>query len=460
MKWTIFKPSKTTQRLWNQLLSTAREPLLILDENFRILAASEAFYRDFNGSPEDTLGQRFFDLDHCQWDIPDLRLFLETLLGPKITLRDYRVVHDFSSLGWRALLMNACRINQGLGRRRMTLLAIEDITDRQQSDFGTLSRPRMEALATQAGGIAQEFNHLLDGMASIDRATTVISRGEQLSRQLLTLCQGGSPVLVPTLLGPWIKDWVASEFPQGSITARTIISPGLWPVDCDIRQIGRVMVSILVTARRASPLGGTVLVKASNDLKRGPVVSVEVRDQGLGQPAEDSGLDLTLATALARQHGGWIDVRSQVGVGSTLVLNLPASVRSLAPGGPHESRIAVVLDDDDGIRESIAGLVGSLGFEVLCAKDGQEVLALEVDVRRSGRAVEVFLLDERITGGLGGLVTARRLVARGAKGQILITSGSVVGLPGTVPIDNEGFWRISKPFTVGELSHLLLSLSR
>ena len=114
------------------IVNTVREPLIVLDQDLRVVSASRSFYEFFKVSPEETVGQLIYDLGNKQWDIPGLRELLETILPQKITFDSYEVEHDFTTIGRRTMLLNARQIQRVPGKKRIILLAIEDITERKR----------------------------------------------------------------------------------------------------------------------------------------------------------------------------------------------------------------------------------------------------------------------------------------------------------------------------------------
>ena len=115
------------------IINTVREPLIALDQDLRVVTVSRSFYEFFKVKPEETVGQLIYDLGNKQWDIPRLRELLETILPEKTTFDNYEVEHDFATIGRRVMLLNARQIEQGMGKERIILLAIEDITERKRS---------------------------------------------------------------------------------------------------------------------------------------------------------------------------------------------------------------------------------------------------------------------------------------------------------------------------------------
>ncbi len=121
------------------IINTVREPLIALDQDLRVVTASRSFYEFFKVNSEETVGQLIYDLGNKQWDIPKLRELLETILPQKTTFENYEVEHDFSAIGKRNMLLDARQIERVLGKERIILLAIEDITERKRAEERALA---------------------------------------------------------------------------------------------------------------------------------------------------------------------------------------------------------------------------------------------------------------------------------------------------------------------------------
>ncbi|MFA5863355.1 MAG: response regulator [Phycisphaerae bacterium] len=129
--------------MFEDIVETAREPLLVLDSDLRVLLANRSFYDSFKVTSEETIGKLIYDLGNRQWDIPKLRTLLEEILPKDNKFDDYEVEHIFSSIGHKIMLLNARRITQKEIGSQMILLAIEDITERKDIEAG-LERTRKE----------------------------------------------------------------------------------------------------------------------------------------------------------------------------------------------------------------------------------------------------------------------------------------------------------------------------
>jgi PAS domain S-box-containing protein len=117
------------------VINTIREPLLLLDKDLIVIKASRSFYDFFKVTPDETIGKLIYELGNHQWDIPKLRELLETIPSDKKTFDNYEVEHDFPTIGKRIMLLNARLIQRALGKEKIILLAIEDITERNSEEI-------------------------------------------------------------------------------------------------------------------------------------------------------------------------------------------------------------------------------------------------------------------------------------------------------------------------------------
>ena len=129
------------ERLWEEsftyirtVVDVVREPVLILSEDFRVMAANESFYQMFKVEPKDTEGKNVYDLGNGQWNIPALRKLLEDVLPKDTFFKGFEVVHKFPSIGVKSMILNARQIHfSGETVKEkfppIILLAIEDTTE-------------------------------------------------------------------------------------------------------------------------------------------------------------------------------------------------------------------------------------------------------------------------------------------------------------------------------------------
>jgi len=118
----------------DNIVATVREPLLVLGADLKVVSANRSFYRTFKVTPEETEGKFLYNLGNRQWDIPKLRELLERILPEKTTFNDFKVEHDFETIGRRIMYLNARHIYREFNQTELILLAIEDVTERVRAE--------------------------------------------------------------------------------------------------------------------------------------------------------------------------------------------------------------------------------------------------------------------------------------------------------------------------------------
>ncbi|MCF8129456.1 MAG: PAS domain-containing protein [Deltaproteobacteria bacterium] len=139
-----------TDRIFEDIVETIREPLLVLDSDLKVILVNKSFINTFKVTREETLSNLIYDLGNRQWDIPKLRELLGTILPQKSSFDNYEVEHDFATIGRRTMLLNARQIEQVMGNERIILLTIEDITERSRlEDLLAESAPFFKSIGSR-----------------------------------------------------------------------------------------------------------------------------------------------------------------------------------------------------------------------------------------------------------------------------------------------------------------------
>ena len=176
---TEIKTADELHEFAENIINTVREPLIVLDENLRVIKASRSFYDCFKVTPEETIGKLIYDLGNRQWDIPKLHELLETILPEKTVFDDYNVEHDFATIGKRTMLLNARQIKRPPGKEHMILLAIADITERRIKETCVEKKRKELAVIQSAADEVSDFaenliNTLHDPFIALDQDLRVI----------------------------------------------------------------------------------------------------------------------------------------------------------------------------------------------------------------------------------------------------------------------------------------------
>ena len=340
---------------------------------------------------------------------------------------------DFQTGRMVPVEMDAFVISDPKTRQPVMLASVcRDLTEKKALERQFLRTQRLESLGNLASGIAHDLNNILapilmsaqllefnkpDEETSNILATIIGSakRGADIVKQVLTFARGveGERVAVqPKYLVKEMEKIFRETFPK-SITFRFEAPRGLWSVTGDATQLHQVLMNLCVNARDAMPNGGTLVLSAENvqvrkamtDLfahaKPGPHLLIRVTDTGEGIPpaimerifepffttkeqGKGTGLGLSTVLGIVRSHGGFVDVESEPGRGSTFKIYLPAQpseetehlrrVSAASPAGAGEW--VLVVDDEANIRHMTRAILDKHGYEVLLAANGKEALDL------------------------------------------------------------------------------------
>jgi two-component sensor histidine kinase len=152
-KRNLFAAVAQGHDLAEAIVDAIREPLLVLDPELRVIAASRSFYRTFAVAPRKTEGRLLFELGDGEWNIPGLRTLLEDIIPKRRTVEAYEVEHEFPSIGRRLMLLNARRVFDEDGSASAILLAIADVTRRREAER------EKDELLQQKEILLQEMQH-------------------------------------------------------------------------------------------------------------------------------------------------------------------------------------------------------------------------------------------------------------------------------------------------------------
>jgi len=377
----------------------------------------------------------------------------------------------------------------------------EDITERTQLEAQLQLAQRMEALGTLAGGIAHNFNNLLTGIMGntslilIDTDPThphykrlksiekLVDSGSNLTRQLLGYARKGQyevRALNVNLLMKEIADTFALT--KKDISVHQELESNLHGIHADQGQIEQILWNLYVNAADAMPAGGELFLRTTNvtdkdikdkpyKVKPGTYILLTVRDTGVGMDrktterifepffttkglAKGTGLGLASVYGIVKAHGGYIDVDSKKGKGTTFSIYLPA----LKKQGPENKvtpetiergkEMLMLVDDEAMILEVGQEMLEMLGYTVIQAKGGEKALTL---YKKHKDVVELVILD-MVMPGMGGGETYDQLKEINPEVRVLLSSGYSIDGQAKEILERgcDGF--IQKPFNMKQLS--------
>ena len=167
------------RRYAESIVETVREPLIVLDAHLSVVTANHSFFKTFKVTPEETEGKLIFEIGNYQWNIPRLREFLEELIPKNASFDDFEVEHDFEIIGRKIMLLNARRLHTEQEETQMILLAIEDITERRQTEKAlSESETRVRLLNKEILNMLMVVSHdLRSPLVSIVATLKLLLRG-------------------------------------------------------------------------------------------------------------------------------------------------------------------------------------------------------------------------------------------------------------------------------------------
>ncbi len=404
--------------------------------------------------------------------------------------------------------INATAISTSEGVKFLSL--VRDISDRKwvegekaKLEAQLLQAQKMEAIGTLAGGIAHDFNNILTAiignisLAMLDlqmeeqsrerlmEAEKACLQAQNLSRQLLTFSRGGGPIKAIVSVKKLITESASLACRGSQVKCESSLPDNLWAAEADPGQISQVFQNLLINAIQAMPTGGMIKIRGENlevaaeselPVDTGRCVKISIQDEGIGispkhlsrifdpyftTKQEGSGLGLAISYSIIKSHHGHISVESELGIGTTFNVYLPASDQQIVPQSKEDRGLLtgegkiLVMDDEAMVREVLGKMLLSLGYEVEFAKDGAEAIELFSQSKKSGDPFAAAILDLTVTGGMGGKETIKRLLMIDPHIKAIVSSGYYDD-PIMADFQSFGFSEvIAKPYKVVELSTTL-----
>jgi chemotaxis protein methyltransferase CheR len=311
------------------IVDTIREPLLVLDQDLRVVTANRAFYQAFRMNLQDIHGRPVYGLGDGEWDIPELRLLLEGVAPQHAVMEAYEVERDFPIIGRRSMLLNARELFFQKNSRKLILLAIEDVTDRRDAER------EMTNLLLQKETLLQEMQHrvanslqIIASILSI-KARTVKSEETRLHlkdahqrvmsvaavQQQLLASGHGAPIEIGPYLVRLCETLAASMTEDSHPVSLQVQADGGTTSSAEAGSIGLIVTELVINAFKHAFVGDRAagqLVVAYETANTG--WRLVVSDNGIGTPQAHlgparttSGLGTIIVEALARQLGARVD---------------------------------------------------------------------------------------------------------------------------------------------------------
>ncbi|MEN8259215.1 MAG: ATP-binding protein, partial [Pseudomonadota bacterium] len=350
------------------IVATIQEPLVVLDQDYRLVSANRAFYQFFRLTQEEAVGQLFYELHDRQWDIPELRHLLSEVLPKERTVEGFELAHEFPGIGNRTLLLNASRVVGRAEKRRLILIAMEDITERKRLESEQIRiihelecaneelrnfayvvshdlKAPLRGIGALANWIVSDQRERLDaeGRKHLQLLIQRVHRMDALIDGVLRYSRAGRlrEAVVSVDLDKLAHDVVDMLSPPANIAVE--IKKGLPVVKTERTCIQQVFQNLLSNAIRFMDKSeGRIEIDCEED---GAMWKFSVTDNGPGIEArhferifhlfqtlhsrdrcESTGVGLAIVKKIVDMYGGRVWIDSTVGQGSTFSFSLPKSL--------------------------------------------------------------------------------------------------------------------------------------
>jgi len=412
---------------------------------------------------------------------------------------EYRMKHKNGT--WRILESTASTVLDSNGQVEKVIVVNRDVTERRQLEKQLVQVQKMEAVGRLSGGVAHDFNNLLgviigygeiledslrENPALAESVDQILKAGRQaasLTRQLLAFSR--QQVLEPKVVD--INEIVQETEKMlrrligEDILLATRLGKDLGKVKVDPAQLGQVVMNLAVNARDAMPNGGHLLIETENyeitpefvgqhsyPVKAGDYVRLTVKDDGIGMSPEiqarifdpffttkekgkGTGLGLAMVYGLVKQSEGYIDVHSEVGVGTVLDIFLPRVEGTAKPSTGEKrsqtveggSETILLVEDEAGLRKLTHSILEARGYHVLEAENADAAMKVSNDFK----AQIDLLLTDVVMPGMSGQILAERLRTDRPSVAVVFMSGYAGLNVGASGVLGEGSFFLPKPFS-------------
>jgi two-component system cell cycle sensor histidine kinase/response regulator CckA len=485
------------EELFRLITENAADMIEVVDDKGCPLYRSPA-YRILGYTEQDLAESNMLEQVHPEDREKVLRAAVEAQSSGSCTSIEYRMRHKDGS--WRTLESKSSRILTA-GQSQKLVVVNRDVTERKHLEEQFRQAQKMEAVGRLSGGVAHDFNNLLGVIIGygevvqegtpgesplrpcVDEMLKAGHRAASLTRQLLAFSR--QQVMDPRVLdlNVVVKDMekMLKRLIGEDVQLKTDLQADLAPIKADQGQLEQVVMNLAVNARDAMPQGGELRLCTSNfhmdqnfvrrypyPVSVGDYVLFSVRDNGIGMDAQTrarvfepffttkekgkgTGLGLSTVYGVVKQSGGYIDVLSEQGTGTTFNIYLPKvesppdsqSPATTLPASFHGNETVLLVEDEISLRRLSRHLLELCGYDVLEAENGEDAIA------KSHKRLDTIhlLLTDVVMPGISGRVLADQLLKSRPEMQVVYMSGYTGQTVGEHGVLAEGSYFLPKPFT-------------
>ncbi len=495
----LYEETKRAEELHQSLLNSSADAIVIYDLEGRARYVSPVFTRLFGWTMEEVEGRHIPFLPESEKE--------KTFAIIHDLIEHGKGCHGFETRRYTKdgrlmeVSISASRYDDHQGHPAGLLVVIRNITEKKMLEAQLIQAQKMEAIGTLAGGIAHDFNNLM--MAILGNISVMlydmdeshahyrrlknmerqIQRGSRLTNQLLGYARKGRYEVRPFDLNELIRESCeAFGRTRKEIRIGLELKPDLCFIQGDQSQIEQVLLNLCVNAADAMPGGGNLYITTSDVTHReitgrsfrvqpGRYVQLTLRDTGVGMQPETierifdpffttkemgrgTGLGLASVYGIVKAHGGYIEVESEPGSGTTFRLYLPATDERPAAVAEGQEQILtgsgtiLLVDDEETVLDVGSQMLERLNYRVVKAGSGQKAIAY---YSAQPEKVDLVVLD-MIMPDMGGGEVYDRLKEINPAVRVLLSSGYSIDSEAKEILKRGCNGFIQKPFNMLELS--------
>jgi len=496
----LYEESNHAKEVYRSLLHSSADAIVIYDLEGTVEYISPVFTQIFGWTLEELKGKQIPFLP--EFEKESTMAIIKDLVEKGTPCHGFETKRYTKDGRLLEVSISASRYDDHQGKPAGTLVILRDISEKKKFEAKLQYMERMEAIGTLAGGIAHDFNNLMMGMQGNislilydadlslpyhDRLKTIeklIQSGSKLTRQLLGYARKGKYEVKAIDLNQIVK-YNSETFgrTRKNITIHREFAEDLLAIKADESQIGQVLINLFINAADAMPDGGELILKTMNvthkkmknkryDPKPGRYVLLLVTDNGTGMDEKTmerifepffttkemgggSGLGLASVYGIIKGHGGYIEVDSEKGLGTTFSIYLPASDQSVQKTSePYEKVIkgdktVLLVDDEEIVIDVAVQLLKKLGYNVIEAGGGKEAIQLFGEWCDK---IDMVILD-MIMPDIGGGEVYDRIKKIDPQVKVLLSSGYSIDGQATDILERGCNSFIQKPFNLAVLSN-------
>jgi PAS domain S-box-containing protein len=487
---------RASEEKYRSLVESTEDSVYLVDRQCTYLFMNERHLARFDMKKDEVVGKAYAELHSEEETAAFAEKVNEVIETGKSQWHDYKSQRDGK------YFLRTLSPVKGVDARIVAVTVVsKDISERRRLEARLQQAQKLEAIGTLAGGIAHNFNNLLMGIGGyvslislapsdadalqekLDKIDKLVESGTQLTSSLLGYAREGRYEIKIIDLNKLAAETAETfALTKKQIRIHSDFDKNLFGIRADYGQIEQVLWNLLVNASDAMPGGGDFYLRTSNvtheDMKGklyvpkpGNYVQLTMTDTGTGMDektakrvfdpffttkgvGKGTGLGLASVYGIIKAHGGYIDVESELGVGTTFKVYLPGSGEKIQKIMKASTEIrkgtgtVLLVDDETFMLEVGKELLSAMGYRVLEAADGKE--AVEI-YRKQADRIGIVVLD-MIMPGMGGGEVFDRLREINPHVKVLLSSGFTIDGEATEILQRGCHGFIQKPFSMKELS--------